>query len=131
MIDQALSMPENEFAELTTELDFEGKGDDEKTILGVRCAPFRDRLGRNLGTLTVLLDITAQKKIDQLKSDFVSMVAHEIRSPMNTVLAQLNVVLDGLAGGVTQKQQEILTKSSEKIKNFSDLSTELVDLASI
>ena len=59
------------------------------------------------------------------------MVAREIRSPMNTVLAQLNVVLDGLAGGVTQKQQEILTKSSEKIKNLSDLSTELVDLASI
>ncbi len=131
MIDQALSMPETEFAELTAELDIEGKGKDEEIILGVRCAPFRDRIGRNLGTLTVLLDITAPKKIEQLKSDFVSMVAHEIRSPMNTVLAQLKVVLDGLAGDVTQKQQEILTRSSEKIKSLSDLSTELLDLASI
>ncbi|MBW2145247.1 MAG: response regulator [Deltaproteobacteria bacterium] len=131
MIDQALSMPESEFAELTAELEPEGKGDDEETMLGVRCAPFRDRLGRNLGTLTVLLDITAQKKMDQLKSDFVAMVAHEIRSPMNTVLAQLKVVLDGLAGDVTQKQEEILRRSSEKIKSLSDLSTELLDLARI
>ena len=131
MINRALSMPETEFAELTAELELEGKGDDEETILGVRCAPFRDQLGRNLGTLTVLLDITAQRKMDQLKSDFVSMVAHEIRSPMNTVLAQLKVVLDGLAGDVTQKQEEILRRSSEKIKNLSDLSTELLDLARI
>jgi len=131
MIDQALSMPETEFAELTAELDLEGKGAEEETVLGVRCAPFRDRLGRNLGSLTVLLDITAQKKIDQLKSDFVSLVAHEIRSPMNTVLAQLKVVLDGLAGDVSQKQQEILSRSSEKIKSLADLSTELLDLARI
>jgi len=131
MINRALSMPETEFAELTAELELEGKGDDEETMLGVRCAPFRDQLGRNLGTLTVLLDITAQKKMDQLKSDFVSMVAHEIRSPMNTVLAQLKVVLDGLAGDVTQKQEEILRRSSDKIKSLADLSTELLDLARI
>ncbi len=131
MIDQALAMPQAEFSELTAELDLEGKKGKEETVLGVRCAPFRDRVGRNLGTLTVLHDITAQKKMDQLKSDFVSMVAHEIRSPMNTVLAQIKVVLDGLAGDVTQKQGEILTKSSERIKNLSDLSTELLDLASI
>ena len=69
--------------------------------------------------------------MEQLKSDFVSMVAHEIRSPMNTVLAQLKVVLDGLAGEVTQKQREVLSRSSEKIKNLADLSTELLDLAKI
>ncbi|MBW1902009.1 MAG: response regulator [Deltaproteobacteria bacterium] len=131
MIDQALSMPQADFAELTAELDLEGNGGKEETVLGARCAPFRDRLGRNLGTLTVLHDITAQKKIDQLKSDFVSMVAHEIRSPMSTVLAQLKVVLDGLAGEVTQKQQEILGRSSEKIKNLAHLSSELLDLARI
>lgn len=131
MINRLLSMPEHEFAELTAELDQGRNEENERAIIGVRAIPFRDRLGRNLGTITVLHDITTQKKMEQLKSDFVSMVAHEIRSPMNTVLAQLKVVLDGLAGDVTGKQRDILARASEKIKNLSDLSTELLDLARI
>ncbi|MBW1886957.1 MAG: response regulator [Deltaproteobacteria bacterium] len=131
MIDQAISMPQDQFTELTEELYLEDKGEDQEIILGARCVPFRDRLSRNLGTITVLHDITTLKKMNQLKSDFVSMVSHEIRSPMNSILAQLKVVLDGLAGDITEKQKEILGRASERIKALSDLSTELLDLARI
>jgi len=84
-----------------------------------------------LGTITVIYDITALKKIDQLKSEFVSMVAHEIRSPLNSIAMQLKVPIDGLAGETTDKQQEILGRASEKINALSNLSTELLDLARI
>jgi two-component system phosphate regulon sensor histidine kinase PhoR len=131
MIEQALAMREDRYTELTMELSLGGEGQEEETILAARCVPFRDRLGRNLGTITVLHDITTLKKMDQLKSDFVSMVAHEIRSPLNSVLAQLKVVLDGLAGDLTEKQRGILGRSSDKLKALSDLSTELLDLAKI
>jgi two-component system phosphate regulon sensor histidine kinase PhoR len=124
-------MREDRYTELTMELSLGGEGQEEETILAARCVPFRDRLGRNLGTITVLHDITTLKKMDQLKSDFVSMVAHEIRSPLNSVLAQLKVVLDGLAGDLTEKQRGILGRSSDKLKALSDLSTELLDLAKI
>ena len=125
MIEKALLMPEEEFADLTQEFNFGEK------ILSVRCIPFRDRLNRNLGTITVMNDITSLKKIDQLKSDFVSMVAHELRSPLNSIGMQLKVILDGLAGGVTEKQQEILGRASEKIVSLSNLSADLLDLAKI
>ncbi len=131
MIDLALAMPEDRFVELTEELSFDANGDDQELILGARCVPFRDRLGRNLGALTLLHDITALKKMDRTKSDFVSMVAHEIRSPMNSVLAQLKVIMDGLAGEVTEKQKEILDRASQRITALTDLSSELLDLAKI
>ncbi|RLB27723.1 MAG: hybrid sensor histidine kinase/response regulator [Deltaproteobacteria bacterium] len=131
MIDQALAMPKEEFVELTDELKIGQEREGEEIILSARCVPFRDRLGRNLGTITVLHDITALKKIDQLKSDLVSMVAHEVRNPMNSVLAQLKVVCDGLAGELTAKQKDILLRAAEKIKTLSDLTTELLDLAKI
>lgn len=130
LIGRAMTMPSDKFAEMTMELDFGGEGSNEETVLA-RCVPFRDHLGRNLGAVTVLRDITAQKKVDQLKTDFVSMVAHEIRGPMNTVMAQLKVVLGGLAGDVTPKQGEVLTRCLEKIRNLADLATELLDLARI
>ncbi|MBW2612740.1 MAG: response regulator [Deltaproteobacteria bacterium] len=131
MIDKALSMPLDKFVELIEEIHFGGNGDMEETVLNAHCTPFRDRTGLNLGTITVLHDITALKKIDRMKSDFVSMVSHEIRSPMNSVLMQLKVILDGLAGEVSEKQAEILNRASKKINSLVEMASELLDLAKI
>lgn len=128
MIDQALTMALDQFAELTDEIVVQPHGQSEERIVGVRCVPFRDRLGRNLGTITVLHDITAVKRMDQIKSDFVALVAHEIRGPLNSVLMQQKVVLDELAGPITEKQREILERASEKINSLINLSSELLDL---
>lgn len=131
MIDQAIHQPCDTFAEITDELTIPFSNGKEEMIIGIRCIPFRDRLNRNLGSITVLNDITALKRIDKMKSDFVSMVAHEIKSPLNSILMQLNVVLDGLAGDLTDKQKEMLQKSSNRIKSLTALSTELLDLSKI
>jgi len=127
-IDQALTMAPETFSEITSELSF---GEDKEKIFSSRCAPFRGRTGDNLGTITVLHDISSLKKMDQMKSDFVSMVSHEIRSPMNSLLMQLKIIKDGIAGEVTEKQKEILERASEKILNLNNLVTELLDLSRI
>ncbi|MBN2034321.1 MAG: response regulator [Deltaproteobacteria bacterium] len=131
VIEKALSMPAEEFGEVTEEFAEGALTDTEERVLAVRCVPFRDRLHRNLGTVTVMHDITASKKMDQMKSDFVSMVAHEIKSPMNSVLAMVKVIQDGLAGELTEKQREMLGRISEKIKGLADLAAELLDLSRI
>lgn len=131
MIEKALNQPAETFAELTGEIVVQGDKEAPEIILGMRCIPFRDRLNRNLGTVTVFHDITALKMEDQLKSDFVSMVAHEIKSPLNSVLMQISVLLDGLAGDLTEKQRDILERSSLKITSLTELATELLDLSKI
>ncbi|MEJ2723057.1 MAG: response regulator [Deltaproteobacteria bacterium] len=131
LIDRALAMPREEFTQLTAEVASRHLGEKEEKIFGVWCVPFRDRLGRNLGTVTVLHDVTDTKKMDQLKSDFVSMVAHEVRSPLNTVLMQMKVLQDGLVDPVSEKQREALERVSERIKSLVALSSELLDLAKI
>ncbi|MFO8084197.1 MAG: ATP-binding protein [Desulfobacterales bacterium] len=128
MIEQATAMPPDRFQELVQELN--GCEIGERVIVA-NCTPFRNRIGLNIGTITVLHDITAMKKIDQMKSDFVSLVSHEIRSPMNSILMQIKVILDGLAGEVTEKQHEILQRASGKIQNLITMASELLDLARI
>lgn len=129
MVERTLSMAESEVTELPEELEIPRNGEGVTATYVARCRPFRDRIGRNLGTITVLSDITYLKEINQRQSDFVSMVAHEIRGPMNSVMAQIKVIQDGLAGDVTQKQGEILGRASEKIGGLVTLSSELLDLA--
>lgn len=131
MIDKAVEQPKDKFSEIAEELIVPGKKGEEDMVIGIRCIPFRDRLNRNLGAVTVCHDITALKRVDQLKSDFVSMVAHEIKSPLNSILMQLKVVLDGLAGELSEKQKEILIRCSDKIHSLTDLATELLDLSKI
>lgn len=63
MIDQALSMPMDTFMEISGELQVGGGKEGRKEIiLGARSIPFRGRMERNLGTITVLHDITALKR---------------------------------------------------------------------
>lgn len=128
-IDETLAMTPATFAEITNELTLHIENNEK--FYSSRCSPFRSKSGSNLGTITVLHDITALKKVDQMKSDFVSMVSHEIRSPMNSLLMQLKIIMDGLAGEVTDKQQEILERASAKILNLNNLVSELLDLSRI
>ena len=131
LIDRALAISGDELVELTAEICGEAEAGQTGPILQARCIPYIDRAGRNVGTITVLHDITALKRMDQIKSEFVSMVSHEIRSPLNSVLAQMQIIQDGLAGEVTTRQQEILSRASAKVKSLVTLSSELLDLARI
>ncbi len=132
LMDRAISMPSDEFMEVTEDLTEENEESSPGCVLNARCIPFKDRRGRNVGAITVLHDITALKRMEQIKSDFVSMVSHEVRGPLSAVLAQLNVVTSGLAGGhVNQEQKDALNRVSEKINGVLSLSTELLDLARI
>jgi PAS domain S-box-containing protein len=129
MIDETLLMAADTFTELAEEVSW-GEG-DSKRVFRAKCTPFRSRTGVNIGTITVLNDITALKELDQLKSDFVSLVCHEVRSPMNSLMMQIQVLLDGLAGELTEKQREILTRATAKMGGLTDMVSELLDLSRI
>ncbi len=130
-IAQTLAASGEDTVERTDEIEHGEDAEGEPRILSVRCTPFQDHAGSTMGVITVLHDITTLKKLDRIKSEFVSRVSHEIRGPMNSVLMQLQVILDGLAGKVTDKQQEILARASEKIRNLAQMATELLDLSRI
>ena len=84
-----------------------------------------------LGTVTVFQDITTYKELNEMKSNFVHMVSHELRSPLAAIKQQHAVILDGLAGELTDKQRELLSRGQEKIQGLLDLINDLLDVAKI
>ncbi len=84
-----------------------------------------------VGTVTVLEDITAFKQLDEMKSDFVSMVAHELRSPLVSIRQQNTVLLEGLAGPLEEKQRDFLGRGVKKIDQLLELINNLLDMARI
>ena len=84
-----------------------------------------------VGAVTVLENITAFKQLDQMKSDFVSMVAHELRSPLVSIRQLNNVILEGLAGPLGEKQEDYIGRGVRKIDTLLDLINDLLDVAKL
>ncbi len=102
-----------------------------RNILRAISAPAIGPDDQIVGTVTVLEDITAFKQLDQMKSDFVNMVAHELRSPLVSIRQQNSVLLEGLAGPLQEKQQQFLERSLKRIDGLLELINDLLDMAKI
>lgn len=70
-------------------------------------------------------------KVDQIRSQFVEMVTHELRTPMATIGSGVDLVLDGLAGAVAEKQREILQMVKRNIDRFAALLTDVVSYSRV
>jgi len=101
------------------------------SVLRAISAPVFDPDGDLVGTVTVLEDITAFKELDEMKSDFVSMVAHELRSPLSAIRQQNSVLYEGLAGPLEGKQKELLERGIQKIDQLLELINNLLDISRI
>lgn len=71
------------------------------------------------------------KKLDQLKSDFVSTVSHELRTPLAISMEGISLVLDGLAGDLTDKQKHLLGMSHENLSRLNQIINDLLDISKI
>ncbi|MCB2192636.1 MAG: response regulator [Deltaproteobacteria bacterium] len=107
-----------------------GQGDDA-TYFQVTCAPFYDARRQPVGAVAVFDDITAWRRLDQYKSEFVSTVAHEIVSPLSAVLGQLQNLSKELLGPLEEPQKELLGRARERLESIAKLSKDLLDLSKI
>lgn len=71
------------------------------------------------------------QELDRLKSAFVSIVSHELRTPMTSIKGYVENILDGLAGGLTDKQTYYLTRVKLNTERLTRMVNDLLDLARI
>lgn len=72
-----------------------------------------------------------KQEVDQLKDNFLSMVSHELWSPLTTVQGYVTFIKEGKAGPISRKQREFLEITNEEIDDLSTLIGELVDISRI
>jgi len=102
-----------------------------RAISAPALGPDRNVFWRVAGAVTVFEDITAFKQLDQMKSDFVNMVAHELRSPLVSIRQLLSVLLEGLAGPLQEKQKDFVGRGTKRIDALLELINDLLDVAKI
>jgi signal transduction histidine kinase len=89
--------------------------------------PVKNEAGTVIGAVGLFHDVSGISAMDKLRDDFLSMVSHELKAPLSSLLMQISVVLDGLAGDLTDKQKDLLGKSKDKTKGMITLVNDILD----
>ena len=79
-----------------------------------------------VGSAITMQDITYLKRLDQMKSDFVHTVSHDLRSPLTAVLGYAELV--ERVGPLTEQQQEFVKRIQSSVNSITALVNELLDL---
>jgi PAS domain S-box-containing protein len=71
------------------------------------------------------------KNLDQLKSNFVTNVSHEFRTPMTSIKGYTELILAGGAGEINHRQREFLTTVKNNTDHLTRLLGDLLDISRI
>lgn len=83
----------------------------------------------DLGMTVTLHDVTYFKELDRIKSDFVSTVSHDLRSPLTAILGYVELL--ERVGPINERQQSFIRRVQTSVRNITELINDLLDLGRI
>ena len=84
-----------------------------------------------LGMLVILHDITREKMVERIKTEFVSLAAHQLRTPLSAIKWTLKMLLDGDLGPISEEQEGFIKKTYISNERMISLINDLLDVTRI
>jgi len=81
------------------------------------------------GKTITIQDVTHYKELDAVKSDFVTTISHDLRSPLTAVLGYVELI--GRVGQVNPQQREFMNRIQASVNSITDLINALLELGRI
>lgn len=97
-------------------------------VLEIKCVPVLAG-GKAQRAVIVARDITERKQMEHLKDDFASLVSHELRSPLTSVVAGLGIVLDGGGKGLDEDERKLLSVSYHDAQRLDRIITKILEMS--
>lgn len=85
--------------------------------------------GRPIGAVEVFRNLTAERELDRVKEEFVSLASHQLRTPATGVKAYLSMMMDGYGGKLNSRQTEFLNKAFEANERQLDIVNDMLNVA--
>jgi two-component system, OmpR family, phosphate regulon sensor histidine kinase PhoR len=102
-----------------------------RKYLRAYCSPVTNEQGAVIGSVTTFEDISALKQIDKMKSDFVAMVAHELKSPLASVEQMIYALQVGCQYESTNSCHALHKRMTVRTKDLLRLIENLLNLSKL
>ena len=102
-------------------------GADQRTYR-LRATPMRDDTAL-LGSVAVLEDVTHLRELDRLKTEFIGVASHELRTPVTSLLLSAQILEEGVVGDLTPEQATVVAAQREDLERLDRMMRELLDMA--
>jgi PAS domain S-box-containing protein len=83
------------------------------------------------GFVTTYMDISERKKVERLKSEFISTVSHELRTPLTSIYGSLSLLASGMAGELAPDVNELVSLSLRSSERLVRLINDVLDVEKI
>lgn len=83
------------------------------------------------GFLIVIHDITKDRLVEKMKTEFVSIAAHQLRTPLSAIKWTVGMILDGDIGEINEEQRELLEKTYISNERMIHLVNDLLNVTRI
>ncbi len=106
-------------------------GNGHEEVYQVLWVPLRDVDGTVSGAVILLHDVTDFVELDRMKSNFISIVSHELKTPLTSIRGFVRLLETGRVGPVNEKQRHYLDIVLEQTDSLTQLIEDLLDLSRI
>ncbi len=120
---QRISAPEGEEAYIPLQVS------NTRRTYRLRATPMRDETGILLGAAAVLEDVTHLRELDKLKTEFIGVASHELRTPVTSLLLSVQLLQEGAVGELNSEQQQLIRAQREDLDRLDRMMKELLDLS--
>jgi PAS domain S-box-containing protein len=103
--------------------------DNTQRILRARSSVIRDKSGTDTGVVTIIFDVTEERTVDRMKTEFVSTAAHQLRTPLTSIQGFSDLLLE--RNLPTDDQIKFVRYISEEAENLAGIVDDLLDIARI
>jgi NtrC-family two-component system sensor histidine kinase KinB len=110
---------------------FAVKADGDSQYFQFSIVPMRTPAAAAGGVVVVLRDITRLHELDRLKSEFVMIASHELRTPITSLNLAVDLLRESTPGKLTEKERGLLESAREDVQRLRALVNDLLDLSKI
>lgn len=107
------------------------QADGEDFYFNVVVTPIKDVNTLTVGLIVVFQNVTQLKQLERIKTDFVSTISHELKTPLTSIMMGTSLLNDESLGPVSAKQKETIEAINEDTERLSALVNDLLELSRI
>lgn len=107
------------------------KKNGQKFITEAKISPIVNDKGQVLFFVGIERDITRNKEIDRMKTEFISLASHQLRTPLSAMKWFLEMLLEGDTGKLNKEQTEFLNNINDSNERMIQLVNSLLNISRI